>query len=63
MATRKTAHAETTEPARYAKTSLLASKRFADDRDILSALLDDDESYSIAECTELINNYMKGKVE
>ena len=55
--------AETNEPARYAKASLVASKRFADNRDLLSAVLEDGKSYSIAECTELINNYMKGMVD
>lgn len=43
----------------YAKTELLASKKYAKFKDLLNALLVDDKRYSIKEVDRLINNYLK----
>lgn len=46
----------------FSKVSILSSNRFADKRDLLSVLLQDNKEYSIKEVNDLIDNYMKGKV-
>ena len=46
----------------FHKAELLQSKRYMLKRDILGALLSDDKLYTIKEADELIEKYMKGKV-
>ena len=62
MAARKTTSAESVEQT-FSKEQILASSRFADRRDIVDALLDEDKTYSIDAVDKLIENYMKGQVE
>lgn len=50
-----------TEPA-FTKDVLVKSKRFHNEQDIVSALLDDGVEYTVAEVEDMIQNYMKGKV-
>ncbi len=57
MSTKK----KTTEP-KFTKESLLNAKRFRDQRDLVSALLEDGEEYTVSEVEEMITNYLKGKV-
>lgn len=47
----------------YTKEQLLASNRFKDRRDVLSVVLSSEASYSVPEAEELIDKFMKGKVE
>lgn len=49
--------------AAYTKEQLTASKRYANRRDIISALLENGKSYTLDEVDALINKYMKGKVK
>ena len=49
--------------ATYTKAQLTASKKYANRRDIISALLDDGKAYTLDEVDALINKYMKGKVK
>lgn len=51
-------HAETT----YSKYQLMASGKFAKRKDLLNALLEDDKQYTVAKVEEIINNFMKGRV-
>lgn len=55
------AEAPTTATA-YTKEQLLASRRYANRRDVISALLDDGKTYTLSEVEKLMNRFMKGKV-
>ena len=46
----------------FSKEQLLASERFRNRRDILEALLDAGELYTVKAVEEKIQSYMKGKV-
>lgn len=48
---------------KFSKDQLLVTERFRDRRDILNALLDMGELYTIKEVEEKIENYMKGRVQ
>ena len=64
MAARKTAttgtaaRSEQTEPM-FSKEQILASARFANRRDLVDALLDEDKSYTM----KTVEKYMKGQVK
>lgn len=47
----------------FSKEQILSSKRFRHRRDMLTAILDDGEQYTLADVDELIEKYMKGKVK
>lgn len=68
MAVRKTTktaakEAEKEVEVKFSKNQLLAAKRFSGRRDILEALLSDDETYTVKTVEQMIENYMKGKVK
>ena len=50
------------EPA-FTKEALLKSKRFCDNRDIVSAVLEDGVEYTVSDVEKMITNFMKGKVK
>lgn len=56
------AKSEQTEPM-FSKEQILASARFANKRDLVDALLDEDKSYTIETVDNLVEKYMKGKVK
>lgn len=47
----------------YSKSSLLAAKRYKENRDLVEGLLQEDREYEISEVDLMIKNYLKGKVE
>ena len=47
----------------FTKEALVNSKRFCDERDIVSALLEDGVEYAIPDVEIMIAEYMKGKVK
>ena len=47
---------------KYTKEQIVKSKRFANYVDLLNATLKDDQRYTLEEVSEVIENYMKGKV-
>ena len=47
---------------KFSKEQLLMSKHFRDRRDIVAALLDDGNVYTVQFVEEKIEKYMKGKV-
>lgn len=47
----------------FLKEQLLTSARFQDRRDIVDALLEDGQLYTITAVKEKIENYRKGKVK
>lgn len=67
MAAKKTttgtaARSEQTEPM-FSKEQILASARFANRRDLVDALLDEDKSYTMKTVDNLVEKYMKGQVK
>ena len=58
----KSAASAATEP-KFIKESLVNSKRFRNERDLVSALLEDGAEYTISEVETMIAKYMKGKVK
>lgn len=48
---------------KFSKNQLLKSKRFADRRDVLNALLSGDREYTITEAEKIIKQYMRGEVK
>lgn len=68
MAARKTAtteavaKSEQTEPV-FSKEQILASDRYANRRDLVDALLDEDKSYTMKTVDNLVEKYMKGQVK
>lgn len=64
MAVRKIAAKEAEKvESKFSKNQLLAAKRFSGKRDILEALLSDDETYTVKTVEQMIEDYMKGKVK
>ena len=62
MAQAKTTNSEkATGAATYKKEQLVASKRYANRRDIIMALLEDGKAYTLNEVDGLIEKYKKGK--
>lgn len=49
-------------PATFTRQQLLKSKKYAEKKDLINALLVDDRSYSMAEVEEILNGFLKGKV-
>lgn len=47
----------------FSKAQLISSKKFGDRRDILNALLSDNEMYTVEAVEKKIINYMKGQVK
>jgi len=47
---------------KHSKEKLLKSKRYAAKKDLVSALLDDNNDYTIQEVDVMIEKYLKGKV-
>lgn len=65
MTTKKTAKAAevpAAEETKYTKTALVRSGRFEARRDLLTAILDDGEMYTIAEAEKKINDYLNKEV-
>ena len=48
---------------KFEKKQLIVSKKYAADRDLVDALLDDKKLYTLAEVDNLINKYRKGMVK
>lgn len=62
MAVKEKAAEAALEP-RFTKEALLNAKRFRKNHDLVSAVLEDGNEYTIAEAEAKIENYMKGKVK
>lgn len=54
--------AETAAEKAFTKAQLMVSRRYAAQRDLLSALLKDGRTYTLAEVDRMIVNFRKGKV-
>lgn len=49
--------------AKFSKEQLLKSRRYANRRDLLGALLSDEKRYTLKEVDAAIKTFMKGKVQ
>ena len=47
----------------FSKASILRSVRFSDRKDACKALLKDDETYTLEQVEEILDNFMKGSVK
>lgn len=57
---------QTTKPVvvpKFKKEALLKAKKYAGQRDLLAALLKDDQEYTAAEVNAILENFKKGKVK
>ena len=63
MSTEKKTAASAAKEPKFIKDSLVNSKRFCNERDLVSALLADDVEYTIAEVETKVAEYMKGMVK
>ena len=63
MSTKKKTSASAEMEPTFTKDSLMKSKRFRNECDIVSAILKDDVKYTISEVDTMIAEYMKGKVK
>lgn len=61
MATKTTAKKAPPEPS-FTKTQLLRAKKYENRRDLLMALLREDEQYTFAQAEKLMQNFLKGTV-
>lgn len=55
--------ASATVEHKFTKDKLIGSKKFANRRDVLNAVLEDGREYTIAETDKLIEDFMKGEVK
>ena len=64
-ATRKNTGEAKTEQSeqKFSKEQILASARYANRRDLVDALLDENESYALETVDNMIEKYMKGQVK
>jgi len=58
----KVVHADH-EAVRYTVSQILTSKRYAERRDALGAILDARKTYTLPEVEKLLDEFMKGKVK
>lgn len=63
MSTKKKPAVSTAKEPKFPKEDLVNSKRFRDERDLVSALLEDGVEYAVSEVETMIADYMKGKVK
>ena len=47
----------------FKKEAVLRAKKYAGQRDVLAALLKDDQEYTVAEVNAILENFAKGKVK
>ena len=52
-----------TDAARFTKENIVTMKRYANRRDLLTALLDEKQTYSLDEVDAKIETFLKGKVK
>ena len=64
-ATRKNTGGAKTEQneQKFSKEQILASARYANRRDLVDAILDEDKSYTMKTVDNLVEKYMKGQVK
>lgn len=54
---------QTADEAVYTKEQIVGSQRFAKNRDVIAALLQDEKSYSIGEVETIVSTFLKKEVK
>lgn len=62
MSKKKLDAAQTKTEVKFTKRALVSCKKLREQRDIVSALLEDDKVYTISEVERMIEQFLKGKV-
>lgn len=62
MTTRKKGEDVQSVQTEFDKQQILTSKRYRNKRDLVDALLDDNEKYTLETVDKLLDKFMKGKV-
>ena len=62
MAQKKT-KAESKQENLFSKEQILASSKYANRRDVLGAILSDNDTYTFEKVDSLLEKFMKGKVK
>ena len=63
MATKKNVAVETAKEHKFAKEQLVNAKVFRENRDLVSALLEDGKEYAISEVQNMVTEYLNRKVK
>lgn len=63
MGTKGTKKAEIESVTRYTKAQLIRARRYRDQKDVLSAVLQEGMKYSFTEADKAVEEFMKGKVK
>lgn len=63
MSTEKGKTVESKNGIAFTKDAILSSTKYANRRDVLGAILQDGESYTIEQVESLLAKFMKGKVK
>ena len=63
MATKKITKTEAVQEARFTKAQILASQKYVGRRDVLGAILNEGDTYSLNEVDSLLEKFMKRKVD
>lgn len=63
MPTKDASEVKTSKAPRHTREQLMASKRYANRRDLISALLEPGKTYTLDEVDALIEKFKKGKVK
>lgn len=53
---------ETKQETKFSKEQILTSKKYADRRDVLGAVLAENKTYTFNQVDSLLERFMKGKV-
>lgn len=61
--TKESVTINTANEIKYTKSNIVKSEYYKSKRDLLNTLLDDNTSYTKAEIENIINKYLKKKVE
>lgn len=61
MAEKRATETTATAPV-FRKAQIMVSNKYADRKDLIGVLLDDNTEYTTAQVDELIEKYLKGKV-
>lgn len=48
---------------KFSKEQMLKSEKYKDEKDLINALLKEDNKYSLSDVDKLIDDFMKGKVK
>ncbi len=63
MADKKEVENKTVKTAKFSKDELVNSNKFVDYVDVLNAILEDEKTYTIEETENIIDKFLKGKVD